>query len=214
MLRLVTTLLAVVMLLSSGRLLMGPRTFEEHAARAVWTWRTSGAAEIWHNGFVPIGALSVMPPKVSAQIERDEEYGWVVAGPLPAPPAGVQVRWDDGSTMRVPVIGPREALLALSPWPEEYSRSDENAYRLTGATFTTMRLETVRGMGTVPAWRLFFSNVPGPIDYVAVDQEALGTLEGAVGDHVAEDRVTDVERLDEPLDDRVVLDARTRLPVL
>jgi hypothetical protein len=77
-----------------------------------------------------------------------------------------------------------------------------------------MRLETVRGMGTVPAWRLFFSNLPGPIDYVAVDQEALGTLEGAVGDHVAEDRVTDVERLDEPLDDRVVLDARTRLPVL
>jgi hypothetical protein len=34
-------------------------------------------------------------------------------------------------------------------------------YKLTGATFTTMRLKTVRGTATVPAWRLYFSNLPG-----------------------------------------------------
>lgn len=197
MLRLVTILLAMVLLLSGGHLLVGPRTFEDHAAQAVWTWRTSGAEEIWRKGFVPVGDLSAMPPKVRKRIQHDEEYGWVVAGPLPAPPAEAQVRWDDGSTMRVPVIGPREALLALSPWPEEYTFPEGEAYRLTGAAFTTMRLKTVRGMATVPAWRLYFSNLPGPIDYVAVDQDAVGTVEEAIGDHISGDGVTDFEVLDE-----------------
>ncbi|MGP3931223.1 hypothetical protein [Nonomuraea sp. KM88] len=162
MLRLITTLLAVVLLLSGGRLLIGPRAFEDHAAQAVWTWRTSGADEIWHKGFVPIDELSVIPPQVLRKIQHDEEYGWVVARQLPAPPAEAQIRWDDGSVMRAPVIGPREALMALSPWPEAYSFPDDEAYHLTGATFTTMRLNTVRGMATVPAWRLYFSDLPGP----------------------------------------------------
>ncbi|HUR05550.1 MAG TPA: hypothetical protein VM347_23610 [Nonomuraea sp.] len=199
MLRLVTTLLAAMLLLGSSRLPFEPRTFEDHAAQAVGTWRTSGAAEIWHKGFVPIEDLSAIPPKVLKQIqhgEEDEEYGWVVAGPLPAPPADAQVRWDDGSTMRVPVITPREALLALSPWPEEYTFPDGEAYKLTSATYTRMRLKTVRGMATVPAWRLYFSNLPGPIDRVAVDREAVGTVEGAVGDHLPGD-VKNFEVLDE-----------------
>ncbi|MFG1710497.1 hypothetical protein ACFLIM_45760 [Nonomuraea sp. M3C6] len=267
------TLLTVVLLLSGGRLLIGPLTFEDHAAQAVWTWRTSGAAEIWRKGFVPVGDLSAMPPEVHKRIQHDEEYGWVVAGSLPTSPAEAQVRWDDGSTMRVPVIGPRDALLALSPWPEEYTFPDDESYKLTGATFTTMRLKTVRGMATVPAWRLYFSNLPGPIDRVAVDRDAVGTVEDAVGDHVSGEQVTDFEvldertllvsydygscsrepldvslrvsekpdvvvlglyvpdqggglcagvgrfgrdviRLDEPLGDRVVLDALSRLPVL
>ncbi|MFE3447388.1 hypothetical protein ACFXJ8_00520 [Nonomuraea sp. NPDC059194] len=115
------TMLMLVLLLSDGSVLIGPRTFGDHAAQAIWNWRTSGAAEIWREGFVPLGDLSSMPPEVREQIGRDEEYGWVVAGSLPAPPAEAQVRWDDGSTMRVPVIEPREALPALSPWPEEYT---------------------------------------------------------------------------------------------
>jgi hypothetical protein len=138
-----------------------------------------------------------MPPEVRKQINHDEEYGWVVAGALPAPPAEAQVRWDNGSTMRVPVIGPREALLALSPWPEGYTFPDGEAYKLTGATLTTMRLKTVRGMATVPAWRLYFSNLPGPIDHVAVDQEAVGTVEEAVGNDISGNGATDLEVLDE-----------------
>ncbi|WP_182907614.1 hypothetical protein [Microbispora sp. H13382] len=195
MVRSAAMLLAVVLLLSDSSGLLGP-TFEEKATQAVSTWRTSGAAKIWREGFVPLEDLSTMPRKVREKIDSDEEYGWVVAGPLPAPPAGAQIRWDDGSTMRVPVIGPREALMALSPWPEEYTFPDDKEYKLTGARFTTRRLKTVRGMATVPAWRLYFSNLPGPIDHVAVDQDAIGTVEGAVGDHLPGD-VSDFEVLDE-----------------
>ncbi|WP_433434956.1 hypothetical protein [Nonomuraea sp. CA-141351] len=188
----------MVLLLSSGHLWIRPLMFEDHAAQAIWTWRTSGAAEIWRKGFVPIGDLSAMPPQVLKRIQHDEEFGWIVDGPLPAAPAEAQVRWDDGSTMRVPVIGPRKALLALSPWPEEYTLPEGEAYKLTGATFTTMRLKTVRGMATVPAWRLHFSNLPGPIDHVAVDQDALGTVEDAVGDQPSVDEaVTDFKVLNE-----------------
>lgn len=194
-----------MLLLGGSRLPFEPRTFEDHAAQAVGTWRTSGAADIWHKGFVPIEDLSAMPPKVLKQIQHDEvqqdvEYGWVVAGPLPAPPADAQVRWENGSTMRVPVITPREALLAISPWPEEYTFPDGEAYKLTSATYTTMRLKTLRGMATVPAWRLYFSNLPGPIDRVAVDQKAVGTVDGAVGDQLSgglAGGVSDFEVLDE-----------------
>ncbi|GAB3908766.1 hypothetical protein ACGFIJ_37130 [Microbispora bryophytorum] len=187
-------LLAAVLLLSDSSGMLGP-TFEENAAQAVSTWRTSGAAQIWHKGFVPLEDLSTMSRKVSEQINT--EYGWVVAGPLPAPPAGAQIRWDDGSTMRVPVIGPREALMALSPWPENYTFPDNEEYKLTGATFTTMRLKTTRGIATVPAWRLYFSNLPGPIDHAAVDQKAVGTIQDAVGEPLSGEGITDFEVLDE-----------------
>jgi hypothetical protein len=68
MLRSGTTLLALVLLLSCGRFLFGPRAygFEEHAALAVWNWRTSGAEEIWHEGFVPLDDMSAIPPKESS----------------------------------------------------------------------------------------------------------------------------------------------------
>ncbi|MEU0564568.1 hypothetical protein ABZ297_04080 [Nonomuraea sp. NPDC005983] len=196
MLRLVVTLVTMTLLVSGGNLLIGQLTFDDHAARAVWTWRTSGAAEIWRNGFVPTEGLSKMPQDVEEQIGSDEEYGFAVASPLPATPNKARIRWDDGSTMQVPVISARQALIALSPYEEEDSAQDDRAYKMTAATFTTMRVRTLRGMATVPAWRLYFSNLPGPIDHVAVDRATLGTVEDAVGDHLPPD-VRGFEMLDE-----------------
>ncbi|MGP3961946.1 hypothetical protein ACTWPT_38765 [Nonomuraea sp. 3N208] len=194
--RLLVTLLTVTLLVSGGNLLIGQLTFEDHAARAVWTWRTSGAAEIWRNGFVPTEGLIKMSQDVEERISSDEEYGFAVAGPLPATPKEARIRWDDGSTMQVPVISARRALIALSPYEEEASAQDDRAYKMTAATFTTMRLRTLRGMATVPAWRLYFSNLPGPVDHAAVDRAALGTVEDAIGDHLPAD-ISGFEMLDE-----------------
>ncbi|MEU4410621.1 hypothetical protein AB0F88_39470 [Streptosporangium sp. NPDC023963] len=194
--RLLLTLLMVTLLLSGGHLLVGQLTFDDHAIRAVWTWRTSGAAEIWRDGFVPTEGLSKMRHDVEKQISSDEEYGFAVAGPLPATPEEAWIRWDDGSTMRAPVIGARQALIELSPYEMEASARDDRAYKMTAATFTTMRLRTLRGMATVPAWRLSFANLPGPIDHAAVDRATLGTVEDVVGDHLSPD-VEGFEVLDE-----------------
>ncbi|MDX3102899.1 hypothetical protein [Nonomuraea angiospora] len=196
MLRLLMTLLTVTLLAGGGNLLVRQLTFDDFAARAVWTWRTSGAAEIWRDGFVPTEGLSKMPQDVEERIQRDEEWGFAVAGSLPATPSGARIRWDDGSTMRVPVISARRALVALSPYEEEASPQDDRAYKMTAATFTTMRVRTLRGMATVPAWRLYFSNLPGPIDHAAVDRDAAGTVEHAVGSHLPPD-VRSFEVLDE-----------------
>ncbi|MFG2074228.1 hypothetical protein [Nonomuraea maritima] len=274
MLRLLAMLLTVTVLAGGDHLLLGRLTLHDHAIRAVWTWRTSGAAEIWRAGFVPTEGLNKIPRDVRKRISRDEEFGFAVAGPLPATPHRAQIRWDDGSTLRVPVISARQALIALSPYEQEASAQDERAYKLTAATFTTTRLRTLRGMATVPAWRMRFSNLPGPIVRVAVDRRTLGTVEDAIGDHlpadingfeVLDERTlqvtyeygicsrrrpptvhpraeewsdvvvlgvevqeqhpsggmcagvgafgTGVVRLEKPLGDRVVLDARSRLPV-
>ncbi|MET9242994.1 hypothetical protein [Nonomuraea sp. NPDC003709] len=196
MLRLLAMLVTVTMLAGGDHLLHRRLTFDDYAARAVWTWRTSGAAEIWRNGFVPTEDLSQMRQNVEEQISSDEEYGFAVAGPLPATPKEARIRWDDGSGMRVPVISARQALITLSPYEQEAAVQDDRAYKLTAATFTTMRLRTLRGLATVPAWRLYFSNLPGPIDHLAVDQATLGTVEDAVGDHLSPD-VRGFEVLDE-----------------
>ncbi|MGW4795348.1 hypothetical protein ACWEPC_23340 [Nonomuraea sp. NPDC004297] len=183
MLRLLVMLLTVTVLASGDHLTPQWLTFDGYAARAVWTWQTSGAAKIWRDGFVPTGELNQMPQDVAKQIASDEEYGFAVAGPLPATPKDARIRWDDGSTMQAPVISARQALIALSPFEQEAAAQDDQAYKMTSATFTTMRLRTLRGMATVPAWRLYFSNLPGPIDHLAVDQVALGTIENVIGDH-------------------------------
>ncbi|MFD9942654.1 hypothetical protein ACFWYW_23240 [Nonomuraea sp. NPDC059023] len=195
MLRLLVTFLAVTLLLSGGNFLSGRLSFDDHAASAVWIWRTSGAAEIWRNGFVPMESLSQMSREVEERIARDEEYGFAVTGPLPVTPEEARIRWDDGSTLRVPVISARRALAALSPFADVASARDDQAYKMTAATFTTMRLRTLRGTATVPAWRLYFSNLPGPVDYAAVDTATLGTVEKAVGDHLPAD-ISGFEMLD------------------
>nr|SBP01216.1 hypothetical protein BN4615_P10732 [Nonomuraea gerenzanensis] len=57
------TLVIVLLVLSGTPVPVGvPRTFEDEAAQAVWAWRTSGAAERWRDGFLPVGELSAMPP--------------------------------------------------------------------------------------------------------------------------------------------------------
>ncbi|MEU8393760.1 hypothetical protein AB0C28_01110 [Nonomuraea sp. NPDC048892] len=196
MLRLLVTLLAVTALARGDHLLLQSLTFHDDATRAVWTWRLSGAAEIWDDGFVPTGDPTQMQQNVKKQILRDEEYGFAVAGPLPATPKEARIRWDDGSTMQVPLISARQALVALSPYESEASAQDEQAYKMTSAVFTTMRLRTVRGIATVPAWRLHFSNLPGPIDHLAVDRATLGTVEDAVGDDRPHD-ITGFQIIDE-----------------
>ncbi|MGW0811611.1 hypothetical protein [Nonomuraea sp. NPDC002799] len=196
MLRLLVTLVTVTLLFSGGHLLVGQLTFDDHAVRAVWTWRTSGAAEIWRDGFVPTEGLSKMAQDVEEQIRHDEEFGFAVAGPLPATPAGAWIRWDDGSAMPVSVISARQALVAQAPYAAEASPQDDRAYKMTGATFTTTRVRTLRGMATVPAWRMSFSDLPGPIVHVAVDRAAAGTVEDAIGDDRAA-AVSGFELLDE-----------------
>ncbi|SPL93059.1 unnamed protein product [[Actinomadura] parvosata subsp. kistnae] len=195
------TLVAVLLFLGAAPMALH-RAFEDEAALAVWTWRTSGAAERWRDGFVPLGELSVIPPKVLDKIRHDEEFGWKVAGPLPATPAEGQVRWDDGTTRRVPLISARQALLEQSPWGgTDADFPEDESYHMTRATFTTMRLKTLRGMATVPAWRLRFADLPGTIDQVAIDWDALGRLEDLIGDRIGGEEVHDYQ----PLDARTLL---------
>lgn len=77
-----------------------------------------GPAALWRNGFVPTESLSKMSRE--EQISRDEEYGFAVTGPLPATPKA-RIRWDDGSTMRAPVISDQD-FLASASWRIHWSR--------------------------------------------------------------------------------------------
>ncbi|GGT27078.1 hypothetical protein GCM10010176_084740 [Nonomuraea spiralis] len=73
------------------------------------------------------------------------------------------------------------------PGVPPYQANDFRAVRTCGAARPPARALRHRHLAipTDPAqapaaWRLYFSNLPGPIDHVAVDQAGLGTVEDAV----------------------------------
>lgn len=141
--------------------------------------------------FVPLEDLTKMSQKVSEHIDY-EWHGWVVAGPLPAPPAEAQVRRDGGSTMRVPVIAPREALMALSPGPRTRPS-------LTTSSTSDEPFDVTLRVSERPDVVVLGLEMP---------YQGYGFCAGLGKSGRG------VVRPDEPLRDRVVLDGWSTLPVL
>jgi hypothetical protein len=90
-----------------------------------------------------------------------------VALPDGAPPAGT-VRWDDGTTLAVPVVPATEAYHRILDTGQGTCPACTRL-EVTGATLTTMRLSTSRGTATVPAWEYTLRGTAVRILRVAVD---------------------------------------------
>jgi hypothetical protein len=171
--------------------------FPAHAQAVAEAWRATVAGPAgsgWRTGFVPLQDL-VLAPALGP--DGDLRYafssGWYrLAASLPASaPATGTVRFPDGTTTRVGVMGAGEAYAeidrgdppcaaALSPpsptsvgtgpggsvgAPAEHTCA---VLTVTGATLGTASLRTSRGLAEVPAWRFTVAELRGPVLRVAV----------------------------------------------
>ncbi|WP_214317137.1 hypothetical protein [Nonomuraea sediminis] len=155
-------------------------TFSQRADAAIARWRSSGAAETWRHGYVPVGDTTAMSPRTAKALE--DELTWRLRAGNPRGPAYGEIRWDDGSSLRVPLLTAGYVVTELAQSaPRPICGPPEcDIYEVTRAHMTTMRVETNRGPATVPAWRLWVKGVPGTVYQAAVDEERIAVSRDAM----------------------------------
>ncbi len=90
-------------------------------------------------------------------------------------PAAAEVRWQDGTVQTLPTISAAQALKDLQaagvqPCP------DCDALQVTDATLTTTRIQTSRGLATVPAWEFSLRGTAVRVTRVAIAAGASVTV--------------------------------------
>jgi hypothetical protein len=91
-----------------------------------------------------------------------------VALPTEIPPPG-EVRWDDGSTLRVPLVSAAQALQEIQADKADCGGcTDLTPLKVTAARLATGQVSTSRGPATVPTWEFSVEGTAVKITRVAV----------------------------------------------
>jgi hypothetical protein len=135
-------------------------------------WDDSAAAEAWRKGYYPMDE-AVQLPEGAFHNEADKQaYGsqnFVLRGDLPAPEQeDGQVRWKDGRSLTLPLMGAREAYETL-----DRNSAEAPHLTVTGAKLGEMTLTTSRGPATVPAWLFTLEGYDTPLKRVALSPSKL-----------------------------------------
>src|SRR4051794_2375793 len=171
--------------------------FAERAATVATAWRTA-VGDAAHAGFVPLDPLTVATGTFTDDRKTALTSGWfTLSGTLPARPGDRgQLRYPDGSTIEVPLTSAEEAYAALDqgdppcpdggkPQPDQTGPGGSvghpasgqcTALTVTGATFGSTMVRTLRGPATVPAWLFTVDGQADPIARVAVAPAAIRAL--------------------------------------
>lgn len=151
--------------------------FDKRAAAVAAAWRSSGAIEAWRTGLVPLGEFTqVLGFDDRSDLKEAFAAGRIgVDGTLPDTTGMGEVRFPDGSTKVVGLVGARTAYTAFTAAGEHPCPTDArcSGVVITGATLGTTTLLTSRGEATVPAWRFSVAGLTQPIIRVAIDPEAM-----------------------------------------
>lgn len=109
-------------------------------------------------------------------------YGLVRAGTdlSDAVPPPAEVRWDDGTAKRLPLISARQALMELQA--DGHPCQECTPLVVTGATLGLADVMTMRGPATAPVWEFTAEGTSVLITRVAVAQGATVTVSPAPAD--------------------------------
>ncbi|MGW2717659.1 hypothetical protein [Streptomyces sp. NPDC001492] len=137
-------------------------------ARAVAdAWHGSQAAEVWAKGYYPMGDAIQLPDgafHTDADKRAYTTQNFVLRTTLPDTPEpnGV-VKWDDGRSLTLPLMGAGKAYDSLA-------RGSDDGPRLTvtGARLGETTVATGRGPATVPAWLFTLDGYDTPLKRVAI----------------------------------------------
>jgi hypothetical protein len=155
---------------------------DEQARQALARWADAVAAHGDGPRFVPIddgfGLVGDREPEIAANFKSAVMAGQLEAAPgvLPAGDPGTgEVRWDDGSTVTLPLRSAEAALHSLTE-PRRDDCGGCTPLRVTGARLVTVTTRTDRGPATVPAWEFALAGTAARITKVAVAASAAITV--------------------------------------
>lgn len=178
---LVPVVLACVGVLAGCGLLDRPATpaqseasFQDRAAAVAQAWKEGGMSTAWGTGFVPLQELTLEPAWTpSGDLKASYGNGWIRStSPLPDANSQGDIRFADGSSMPVPLIGARTTYSQLPRRTGDCPMAGQPPtcqwLTISAARMSTVQIDTTRGKATVPAWHFTVAGLTQPLIKVAV----------------------------------------------
>lgn len=159
----------------------GNAAFDARAALVAQAWQ-DGVLTAWAKGFVPLQELTVVSQVSRPGTTRDFDITYTngcirSASPLPDTTGRGDVRFADGTSMPVPLVGAQTAYGEFPKRSANCPMADQPPWlTITSARLSTVKILTSRGQAIVPAWHYTVTGLAQPLISVAVAPSAITTL--------------------------------------
>ena len=180
----------------------GSTFFQDRAADVAKAWQDAGVVTAWTKGFVPLQELTVEPAwSPNSDLKASYGNGWIRStSPLPDTPGQGDVRFGDGSSMPVPLVGAQTAYNRLPTRSGDCPMAGQPPacqwLTITAAQRSTVAIRTTRGRAIVPAWHYTVDGLAQPLMVVAVAPSAMTSLpDVTLPDHGAPDGIVSAMNL-------------------
>lgn len=157
-------------------------SFQNRAAEVAKAWQDAGMATAWARGFVPLQELTLEPAwSPNEDLKASFGNGWIrTTSPLPDSASRGDIRFADGTSMRVPLVGAQTASRRFpkrsGPCPSTGQPPTCQWLTITAARRSTVKISTTRGPAVVPAWSYTIAGLAQPLWSVAVAPSAITSL--------------------------------------
>ena len=157
-------------------------SFQNRAAEVAKAWQDAGMAAAWTRGFVPLQELTVEPAwSPNGELKASYGNGWIRStSPLPDAAGQGDIRFADGTSIRVPLVGAQTASRRFpkrsGPCPSAGQPPTCPWLTITAARRSTVEISTTRGQAVVPAWGYTVAGLAQPLRSVAVAPPAITSL--------------------------------------
>ena len=177
-------------------------SFQDRAAAVAKAWQDSGISTAWATGFVPLQELTVEPAWTpNGDLKASYGNGWIrPTSPLPDTTGQGDIRFADGTSLPVPLVGAHTAYSRLPKRSGDCPTAGQPPtcqwLTITAARLSTVEIRTTRGQAIVPAWRYTVAGLTQPLMSVAVAPSAMTSLpQIALPDHRAPDGIVSAMNL-------------------
>lgn len=177
-------------------------SFQDLAAAVTKAWQDGGISTAWTTGFVPLQELTVEPAWTpNGELKASYGNGWTRStSALPDTTGQGDIRFADGTTLRVPLVGAQTAYSRLPQRSGDCPTAGQPPtcqwLTITAARLSTVEIRTTRGQAIVPAWRYTVAGLTQPLIRVAVAPSAMTSLpQVTLPDHRAPDGIVSAMNL-------------------
>lgn len=176
--------------------------FQERAALVSRAWQSGGISTAMATAFVPLQEL-VLEPAWSPNGDLKASYGngWIrSASPLSDATGRGVIRFEDGTSLPVPLVGAQTAYGRFPQRTGDCPRTGQPPtclwLTITSARLSTAQIHTSRGQAVVPAWHYTVAGLRQPLVSAAVGPSAITSLpQLPLPDHPASEGVVSAFQL-------------------